>query len=287
MSNKSFLLIAASLLASGQDRQPGQGVNFFTPEREAAVGRHMAADFRRTHVMADSPLVMEYLRRLAKELAAHVPGGIPSLSTELTIDVDARTARLHEPIFFPGGYVIVRASLFLAAQNEAEFAAMLAHSIAHVAERHATRQATRGQIANLASVPLIFVNYDHASAMVPMAFLKFARLHELEADKLAVNLASAAGYDPAALIRYIERMQIDNPERQRFSPLPPVEERLAALDESVGALAQRPHREPSLSFIAAREEARQLLERRGIAATTRPTLRREGEDERPLLRRAP
>ena len=145
MSKRTFLLIAASLLASAQERQSGQGVNFYSAEKEAALGRMIAAEFLRTHVMTESPAVMEYVRKVAAELAAHVPGGLPSLNIELTIDTDAATARLNEPVTYPGGYMFVRTSLILRAQNEAEFAGMLAHAIAHVTESHAMRQATRGQ----------------------------------------------------------------------------------------------------------------------------------------------
>lgn len=64
---------------------------------------------------------------------------------------------MHEPIAFPGGFIFVPARLILAAQDEDEFAGMLAHSIAHIAERHATRQATRSEITNMSTTPLIYM----------------------------------------------------------------------------------------------------------------------------------
>jgi Zn-dependent protease with chaperone function len=66
--------------------------------------------------------------------------------------------------------------------------------IAHVAARHGTRQATRGEIANLASIPLIFVGggigfgiREAASVFVPVGFLKFSRAFESGADMLGLE----------------------------------------------------------------------------------------------------
>ena len=57
----------------------------------------------------------------------------------------------------PGGFFFVNSGLILKADNESELAGVMAHEIAHIAARHGTRQATRGQVINLASIPLIFM----------------------------------------------------------------------------------------------------------------------------------
>ena len=46
----------------------------------------------------------------------------------------------------PGGFFYVNSGLILAADEEAELAGVMAHEIAHVAARHATRQMTRAQL---------------------------------------------------------------------------------------------------------------------------------------------
>src|SRR5262245_17734472 len=83
---------------------------------------------------------------------------MPNANARFTFSVIAEDpcTTVHEPAALPGGYVFVSAALFLAAQNEAEFAGMVAHAIVHIAERHGT-QATRGQAVNYAGVPLIFM----------------------------------------------------------------------------------------------------------------------------------
>jgi len=67
----------------------------------------------------------------------------------------------------PGGYFYVNSGLILAADDEAELAGVMAHEIAHVAARHITRQMTRGQYANIATIPLILWLARHGTIFKP------------------------------------------------------------------------------------------------------------------------
>jgi predicted Zn-dependent protease len=131
--------------------------------------------------------------------------------------------------------------LILAAQNEAEFAGMFAHSIAHVAARHGTRLVTRGELANLASIPLIYMGgwNGNGDALIPIGFLSTQRAYELEADRLAVRMMAGAGYDPGALVRYIVRVQPANTDmdmQKVFSALPSVSDRTAGMEQAIRQL---------------------------------------------------
>src|SRR5262249_7330236 len=145
---------------------------------------------------------------------------------------------VHEPVALPGGYVFVPAALFLAAQDEAEFAGMLAHTMEHVAERHGTRQATRGQLINYASVPLVFMGSSTGCASdvaVPLGYLNFQRDFERQADFLALRAMARAGFDPNALVRYIERVQ-PSPSTivsTALSPLPARDQRIAIIMSAI------------------------------------------------------
>jgi beta-barrel assembly-enhancing protease len=91
-------------------------------------------------------------------------------------------------------------------------AGVMSHEIAHVAACHAAREMSRGQLMNLASIPLIFVGggigyaiQNIAGLAMPMGFLKFTRSFESEADYLGIQYMYKAGYDPQALTAFFEK----------------------------------------------------------------------------------
>ncbi len=111
--------------------------------------------------------------------------------------------------------------LILAADTEAELAGGMAHEIAHIAARHATRTATRGEIAQLATVPLIFMGgwpgygaSQAANVLIPIQFLQFSRAFESEADLLGIEYLYKSGYDPAAMVDMFEKIQALEPNNQ-------------------------------------------------------------------------
>jgi predicted Zn-dependent protease len=127
----------------------------------------------------------------------------------------------------------------------------MAHEIAHVAARHATRQASRGQLINIASVPLIFLGgwagygvRQAAGFAVPMTFLKFSRGFEREADRLGLQYLYQAGYDPPAMIDFLERLEALERRKpctmsQLFRSHPPVSSRIAQTQKDVQQLLNR------------------------------------------------
>jgi predicted Zn-dependent protease len=220
---------------------PGRGVNFYSIEKEQALGAQLAAEYRRQIRAFDAPSVNVYLDELGQRLAAQAPATGFTFTFEL---VDDDQTWIHEAAAFPGGPVFVPASLILAVSSEDELAAMLAHAIAHIATRQETRQMTRGQIVNYATVPLIYMGGWSGDAIrqgkslaVPIAFLAFQRKRELESDQVAASILSSAGYDPQALARYIERAQPTDPAlRNAMAPYPDKDQRLAALQAAIQQL---------------------------------------------------
>lgn len=115
-------------------------------------------------------------------------------------------------------------SLLLTAEGEAEFAGMLAQAIA------------RGPLpikSNTGTIPLIFVDSFASDPLLPTAAMEQRRGMELQADAFAVSAMSRAGFDPSALLRYIERVQ---PRDQPRSPFPARAARIAALQDAIHGL---------------------------------------------------
>jgi predicted Zn-dependent protease len=209
-------------------------------DKEAALGARLAAEFRQRTPPVDNPAIQSYVEQLGKKLDAQFS---PGVTFRIAVFSDGSTDSTHEPVAFPGGYIFVSTSLLTAAQDESEVAGMLAHSMAHLANRDSARMGAHGPVINYGTVPLIFVggwNGTNPNGAIPMGFLKTQRTFELEADQQAIRVMSAAGCDPQRLAVYISREQKRD---SIFSGLPPRAERLAALQAAISEM-------PSSNFVA-------------------------------------
>lgn len=189
------------------DRDVGKGVNFYSIEKEIGLGKALAQDIERQARIIDDPIIAEYVNRVGQNLVRNSDAKVPF--TIKVIDAEEVNA-----FALPGGFFFVNSGLILKADSEAELAGVMAHEIAHVAARHGTRQATRGQIANLATIPLIFMGgwagygiRQAASVAIPLGFLTFSRAFESEADMLGLEYLYKTGYDPTAFVDFFEKIQ--------------------------------------------------------------------------------
>ena len=169
------------------DRGVGGGLDFYSLEREQALGRELAQEVEASSRLVTDPRVTEYVNRVGQNIVRNSDARVPF--TIKVIDDDEVNA-----FALPGGFFYVDSGLILAADNEAELAGVMAHEIAHVAARHATKNATREQLLNLATIPMIFVGgplgyavRQIAGLALPMSFLKFSRDAEREADLLGLE----------------------------------------------------------------------------------------------------
>ncbi|MGH9632947.1 MAG: M48 family metalloprotease [Bryobacteraceae bacterium] len=262
-----YALLTMPLLAQ-------QDVSLYSVEKERFLGQRLASEVKRQSKPLDHPLVDAYVKRTGRELAGHLADSPFVYSFEVILAANT------EPISLPGGIILIPARFFLTARDEAEFIGMLAHSIGHIALRHGTRTAMRGQAVNMASIPLVFMGGwmgAHAdgrgTALVPIGFLKFQRTYELEADRFGIELAARAGYDAAAFRRYIERAQPPDADSDpRMAPLPARDVRLAGMDELLRSLPVPPPSSSAAEFERIQEAVREALGR--PAQRRAPTLRR-------------
>jgi predicted Zn-dependent protease len=215
------------------NRGVGKGINFYSLEREIGLGKSLAQEVERSSKLVDDPIVTEYVNRVGQNLVRNSDAKVPF--TIKVIDSDEVNA-----FALPGGFFYVNSGLILRAQEESELAGVMAHEIAHVAARHGTKQATKGDIAQIASIPaMIFIPYGWAgygiyqgmNFLIPMTFLKFSRDAEREADFLGLQYMYKAGYDPNSYVTFFERIQADEKRRpgtigKAFSTHPPTPERI-------------------------------------------------------------
>lgn len=186
----------------------GRGLgNWYSLEKQVAMGRQFAAQVEQRSKLITDPVITEYVNRIGQNLVRNSDAKVPF--TIKVIDSSQINA-----FALPGGFFYVDSGLILAADDEAELAGVMAHEIAHVAACHAARENTRGQLMNLASLPLIFVGgpiaygaYEAAGLALPLTFLKFSRGFEAQADYLGVEYMYKAGYDPEAFTAFFEKVE--------------------------------------------------------------------------------
>lgn len=218
-------------LACGLLSAQSNGVQFYTVEKEIALGKRLAEDTRERTTPLDDARVQDYASRIGKRLTAQANVPFP-WNFEVVVGLPDNPT--HEPVELPGGFVFLSADLLLAAHDEDELAGMLAHSIAHIASRDMTRSALSGQLQNYGTIPLVFIGGWQSGLAVPKAFWEMQTRFEAAADLTAVGMMRRAGYDPQAFLRYVARVQPEQISGQW--PFPQRDARIAALEAAIREL---------------------------------------------------
>jgi predicted Zn-dependent protease len=293
------------------DRSVDKGINFYSIEKEIAIGKQMAQEVERQAKIVDDPIIAEYVNRVGQNLVRNSDAKVPF--TIKVIDSEEINA-----FALPGGFFFVNTGILLNADNEAEMAGVMAHEIAHVAARHGTRQATRGDMINYGTIPLIFLGGWTGFAIrqgvglaIPMGYLKFNRGFESEADMLGLEYMYKAGYDPVALVDFFEKVQ--SLEKRKpgtmskvFSDHPPTGDRITKCQSVIEKyLKEKPEYVVSTSeFGDVKARTQAMHNSRSLMSSKdsgRPTLRRNAngtidsngndtapasnQDDRPTLKR--
>lgn len=296
------------------ERDVGKGINWYSIEKEIALGKGLAQDIERSAKLIDDPVISEYVNRVGQNLVRNSDAKVPF--TIKVVDSEEINA-----FALPGGFFFVNSGLILAADTEAELAGVMGHEIAHIAARHGTRGATRGQIANLATIPLIFMGgwagfgiRQAAQVAIPAGFLMFSRAFEREADMLGLQYMYKAGYDPGAFVDFFEKLQSKEKRKpgtlaKVFSSHPPTDDRITNSQKNIQEmLKERPEYVVTTSeFQDVKARLAVMHNRRKLDPQdpNRPRLRRKpgdgtqtiededgkktktDEDERPTLKRRP
>src|SRR5437773_187796 len=280
--------------------------NWYGVEKQIAMGKQYAQQVESTVKLIQDPVITEYVNRVGQNLVRNSDAQVPF--TIKVIDSDEINA-----MALPGGFFYVNSGLILAADEEAELAGVMAHEIAHVAARHITRQMTRGNWANIGTIPLIFVGggigYAVRSAAgfgLPMTFLTFQRGFEAEADYLGLQYMYKSGYDPNAFISFFEKVQAQEKKKpgtlaKAFSTHPQTPDRISKSQEEISQIlpARAQYTVTTSEFdlvkarLAALENRRKVVDEKD---TGKPSLRRTSstdktskddktDDDRPTLKR--
>ncbi len=295
------------------NRNVGKGVNLYSLEREISLGKSLAQEVERSSKLIDDPVVTEYVNRVGQNLVRNSDARVPF--TIKVIDSDEVNA-----FALPGGFFYVNSGLILHAQEESELAGVMAHEISHVTARHGTKNATKGELMQLATIPLILLGpggwagygiYQGLNLAIPVTYLKFSRDAEREADFLGLQYMYKAGYDPNSYVTFFERIQADEKRRpgtipKVFSTHPPTPERIENSQKEIARIlpARQEYIVTTSEFDSVKSRLRNIMFSRKVTdnAPGKPTLRTKTEqskkqptstdpsssdDDRPTLKRRP
>nr|WP_260986153.1 M48 family metalloprotease [Bordetella genomosp. 13] len=187
-----------------------------SPAIERQLGEAIMAQGRRDPTYINDSEISQYLTTMARKLAMNAPGGAPDVEVFPVRDPEINAFAM------PGGFIGVNSGLVVSSDSESELAAVLAHEIGHVVQRHIARGMTQQNqnstvmLASLAGALLAALAGGGGNlAMGVAAFgqaaainrqLGFSRDAEREADRTGLQMLSKAGYDPAGMSRMFGRL---------------------------------------------------------------------------------
>jgi len=204
-SSRGALPAMIAVIALGAAGCAGfRNISIFTIEEEIELGRRISEEIESKVKLLNDPAIVDYVRHVGAKVASRSERRDVVYVFKVIDDIGQVNA-----FAVPGGFIYVFTGLLARMESEAELAAVLGHETAHVAERHSMEALTREVGFNLMVQALLgekaaawqelLANVTHT-----MAFLKFSREDEKEADEKGLVYMFGAGYDPQGMIDLLE-----------------------------------------------------------------------------------
>jgi predicted Zn-dependent protease len=186
------------------------GFTIVSVAQEIEIGREENVQVRKQMAQLSDPQVRAYITRIGQQLARAAPGA------KYPYSFTVANYREINAFSLPGGPVWLNRGVLHAAGNESQVAGVLAHEIAHIAQRHAADQMTKAVLAkwSLSMLGAMLGNSGGAGAaqvagalVTNGVFLKFSRDDEREADRVGLQIMTKAGWDPRGMIELFDLLR--------------------------------------------------------------------------------
>ena len=215
----ALLLILLSIYSYGQESSIelpliGDRLSGAVSEtEEEALGRQFLRDLKREAAILYDPIVQEWTELFIYKIGEK--SKVNKKAFELLIIEDNNLNAFAAP----GGIIGVNAGLFKYSDNEAQFASVIAHELAHLSQRHFARQILEGSdrsnqsLATVLASILVAVATNSPAAVIggqgklAAQQLRFSRLYETEADREGYITLQKAGYDTIQMSEMFKNMQ--------------------------------------------------------------------------------
>ena len=237
--------------------------NKYSVQDDFRLGREAARQAESQFPLLRDNEVQNYVERVGERLVSSIPSQFRHPGFDYYFKVV--NARDINAFALPGGPMYVNRGMIEAARTEGEMAGVMAHEISHVALRHGTAQATKGQkyglLAGIAGIAGTILGGpavgELAQAPFAVYFLKFSREYETEADILGAQIMADAGYDPRDLANMFQTIQAQGGSSGGwFSSHPSPKDRFARINREAQMLQVNAGMRDSRDFARIRERLR-------------------------------
>jgi hypothetical protein len=211
----TIILTCVVVTASAQTKVTAPN-NKYSPADDVKLGQEAAGEAKQQLPMLNNDRVDDYVESVGGRLVAAIPPEFQHSEFRYTFDVVNQ--KEINAFALPGGPMFLNRGMIEASANEAEMAGVMAHEIAHVALRHGTAQATKGekfQIGAVAGQILGAIVGGTAGSVIAQGsqfglgayFLKYSREYESQADILGAQMLARAGYDPRQMANMFKTIE--------------------------------------------------------------------------------
>ncbi len=210
------LLLTIALGTPSAQTKIAPDKNKYTPAQDVQLGLEAAAEAKKQLPMLNDTRVDDFVEGIGRRLAAAIPAELQHREFRYTFDVVNQ--KEINAFALPGGPMFLNRGMVEAAKSEAEVAGVMAHEMSHVALRHGTAQATKGekfQIGAIAGQVLGAIVGGTAGSVISQGsqlglgayFMKFSRAYESQADLMGAQIMARAGYDPRQMANMFKTIE--------------------------------------------------------------------------------
>jgi predicted Zn-dependent protease len=170
---------------------------------EIALGKQQNAEVDAQSVIVTDPFLTHWVQSTGANLAKY------RARTDITYQFETIDSNEINSFAMAGGFIHVDMGLLNFVSSDDELASVLGHEMGHVERRHVLTLNQKGNLLNiLVGVLSILspIGYFLGGYGGDLAFYKFSRQDELQADQYGLLLMSRAGYDPQSTADVLSKL---------------------------------------------------------------------------------